>query len=156
MIDCSYLKCFLKTENKFYPRSFFWNWRSHKSYRTYSHFIEDTLIHTHSHQSQMWHADRILYLTTWELVSWLSNRYVARIGYVKRLIFRHVIQINYRIHIFKNMIWHFCFIVTVGFLNSFLKHVSYLQSLTYIMVHSIHCQTQFCVQASVINQSNSK
>ncbi len=36
------------------------------------------------------------------------------------------------------------------------KQVSYLQSLTYIMVHSIHYQTQFCVQASVISQSNSK
>lgn len=90
-------------------------------------------------------------------ISWSSNTYVARIGYVKRFRFRHVIQIHFRIHVLKKYLYFLCFVVTVGFLSlKKQKQVSYLQSLTYIMVHSIHYQTQFCVQASVISQSNSK
>lgn len=75
-----------------------------------------------------WHADRMLYLATWGLVSWSSNRYVARIGYVKRFRFRHVIQIHFRIHVLKKYLYFLCFVVTVGFLSLKKKKKSHIFS----------------------------
>lgn len=61
-------------------------------------------------------------------ISWSSNTYVARIGYVKRFRFRHVIQIHFRIHVLKKYLYFLCFVVTVGFLSLKKKNKSHIFS----------------------------